>query len=152
LFNRRLDAEPLERRLREDGIQAETLDRKQLKGVELDVPAGQFEQAHRDLMAWDAAEGVLREAIRCPECRSLRVEYPQYSRKSILPNLLIGFMTLIGATKKEFYCQDCHFTWPKAGLRPSRSRPHSAPYYFIDGIEQTTLRRRSPTAEATRGS
>ena len=44
----------------------------------------------------------------------------------------------MGAMQKQFYCQDCHFTWPKEGTK-ARLRPHMAPYYFIDGVEQTSL-------------
>ena len=79
----------------------------------------------------------MQGAIRCPECSSLRVDYPQYTHKSALPNLLVGVLANIGAVGKEFYCHDCHFTWPKEGTRPSRVRPNMAPYYFIEGVPQT---------------
>src|SRR5437763_3461106 len=136
LFRNRSDAEPLQRRLSEAGIHAGVHDSALMKGARLDVPADRFERAYQLLLEWDAAEGALRGAIRCPECRSLRVDYPQYSHKSALPNLLVGFLANIGAVDKEFYCQDCHFTWPKEGTKPSRTRPHMAPYYFIEGVEQ----------------
>jgi hypothetical protein len=137
LFNHRAEAEPLQRRLRDHGVPAEVRDCTLMSGVHLDVPADRFEQAYGMAMDWDAADGACGQAIHCPECGSLRVEYPQYSRKSILPNLLVGFLAAIGAADKEFYCQDCHFTWPKEGTPPARLRPHSAPNYFIEGIEQT---------------
>jgi hypothetical protein len=143
LFTRRADAEPLQRRLSENGIPAEIHDCKLMSGVRLEVPTDQFERAHRWLVDWDAADGALRQAIRCPECRSLRVEYPQFSRKSIGPNLLIGFLAMIRFTEKEFYCMDCHFTWPKEGSRPSRARPHMAPYYFIEGVEERPASRKA---------
>ena len=139
LFNRHSDAEPLQRRLSESGIHAETHDCKMMHGARLEVPAERFEEAYQLLLDWEDAEGALRNVIRCPECKSLRVEYPQYTHKSTLPNLLIGFLANIGAMNKEFYCYDCHFTWPKQGTKPSRSRPHMAPYYFIEGVEQTAL-------------
>ena len=82
------------------------------------------------------AEGTIRGAIRCPECHSFRIDFPQYTHKAALPNLLVGLLANIGAMHKEFYCHDCHFTWPKEGTRPSRVRPHMAPHYFIDGIAQ----------------
>jgi hypothetical protein len=135
LFNHRSDAEPLQRRLSEAGVQAEIHDFALLNGARITVPADQFEQAYRLLLEWEP-EGALRGVIRCPECKSLRVEYPQYTHKSTLPNLLIGFLANIGAMNKEFYCQDCHFTWPREGTKPSRARPHMAPYYFIEGVEQ----------------
>ena len=137
LLNHRSDAEPLQRRLSDNGIPAQVHECALMSGVHLDVPADQFEHAYHLLLEWDAADGALRQAIRCPECKSLRVEYPQYSRKSIGPNLLVGLLATIGAVEKEFYCQDCHFTWPKEGARPSRLRSHMAPNYFIEGVEPT---------------
>jgi hypothetical protein len=148
LFNHRGPAEPLQRRLRDQGIPAEIHDETTLEkfwfvsspgaGVRLEVPAHQFERAYNLLLEWDAAEGALREAIRCPECRSLRVNYPQYTRRSFIPNLVMGTLAAIGRVEKEYYCDDCHYTWPKEGTTPSRLRPHMAPNYFIEGIEQTS--------------
>lgn len=137
LFNRRSDAEQLQKRLNEAGVGAKVRDCHTLKGSRLDVPDHQFDEAHRLLLSWDTAEGALQSAIRCPDCGSLRIEYPQYTHKSALPNLLIGLLANIGAMRKEFYCHDCHFTWPKEGTKPSRARPHMAPYYFIEGVAQT---------------
>lgn len=108
-----------------------------MNGARIDVPADQFEKAYQLLLDWDNKEGALHDAVRCPDCRSLRVEYPQYTHKSTTPNLLIGFLVNIGAMPKEFYCYDCHFTWPKEGTKPSRARPHMAPYYFIEGVPQS---------------
>src|SRR5437867_2872957 len=90
-FNQRAKAEPLQQRLARCGLQAEIHDELQLQrlwfvskpsaGVRLEVPASQSEHANRLLREWDAAEAVLREAIHCPECRSLRVQYPEFTRK-----------------------------------------------------------------------
>jgi hypothetical protein len=137
LFSHRSDAEPFQRRLSEAGIPGEIRDCASMNGAHIEVPADQFERAYKLMLDWDATEGGLPGAIRCPECRSLRVEYPQYTHKSALPNLLVGLLANIGAMRKEFYCHDCHFTWPKEGTKPSRVRPNMAPYYFIDGVAQT---------------
>src|SRR5438094_2398265 len=141
-FSHRAKAEPLQRRLVESGLQAEIHDELRLEklwfvskpaaGVRLEVPAHQAERAHQLLLSWDAAEHALREAIRCPECKSLRVDYPQFTRKSMLTNLAMGLMAKLRLIEKEFYCQDCHYTWPKEGTRPSRARPHMAPHYSIE--------------------
>src|SRR5262249_18549737 len=50
--------------------------------VRLEVPAERKEQARQLMQAWDTAEGALRRAIRCPECGSLRIDYPQFARRS----------------------------------------------------------------------
>lgn len=137
LFNLHSDAEQLRRQLNDAGISAKVHGCSRMKGARIEIPEREFERAYDLLLKWDAAEGALRGAIRCPECHSLRIEYPQYTHKSSLPNLLIGLLANIGAMRKEFYCYDCHFTWPKEGTKPSRVRPHMAPYYFIEGIPQT---------------
>jgi hypothetical protein len=136
LFDCRSNAEPFQRRLSEAGVPAEVHDVASLKGARLDVPADQFERAHELMVNWDSAENGVMGAIRCPECNSFRVEYPQYTHKSALPNLIVGALANMGAVRKEFYCDDCHFTWPKEGTKPSRVRPNMAPYYFIEGVPQ----------------
>jgi hypothetical protein len=150
-------AEPLRKRLIENGIPAEVHDELKLEkcwfvakpaaGVRIEVPAHVYERAYQLLFQWDTSEGALLNAIRCPECRSLRIEYPQYTRRSFIPNLVMGTLAAIARVEKEYYCEDCHFTWPKEGVRPSRLRPHMAPYYFIEGVEQTGGRQAAhPTA------
>jgi hypothetical protein len=148
LFSNSERAQPLRQRLLGAQIPAETHGESPLArmwfvskreaGVRLMVPGERFEQAEQRLHEWDN-QGALREAIRCPECKSLRVVYPQYAEHSVLTNLLVGLAAALGLGEKDYYCEDCHFTWPKHGLRPRRSRPHLAPYYFIEGVEQTTL-------------
>src|ERR1051326_102981 len=123
LFTNRAKAEPLERRLREAGISAEIHDELRLEklwfvskpatGVRLEAPCDQYERAIDLLLEWDAAEGALREAIHCPECKSFRIEYPQFTRKFLIPNLALGPLSALGLVEKEYYCQDCHYTWPK---------------------------------------
>jgi hypothetical protein len=146
LFTNRAKAEPLERRLREAGISAEIHDELRLEklwfvskpatGVRLEAPCDQYERAIDLLLEWDAAEGALREAIHCPECKSFRIEYPQFTRKFLIPNLALGPLSALGLVEKEYYCQDCHYTWPKEGTKPSKLRPHMAPHYFIEGVAQ----------------
>src|SRR2546426_7258306 len=151
-FSGHAKAEPLRQRLAQTGVQAEVHEELRLEklwfvskggaGARLEVPAQQFQRACQVLLEWDAAEGALRDAIRCPECKSLRVDYPQFTRKFFIPNLAMGLMAAMGAMKKEYYCQDCHYTWPKEGTKPSALRPHMAPYYFIEGVEQTGFQQR----------
>jgi hypothetical protein len=140
-------AEPIQRRLEQAGVPAELKDglglerfwfvSKRGAGVRIEVSPDQFERAERLLLDWDT-EGALRDAIRCPECKSLRVDYPQYAQHSLLTNLALGLIAELGLVEKDYYCEDCHFTWPKEGTRPRRDRNHLAPFYFIDGVEQTT--------------
>lgn len=155
LFSNSERAKPLQQRLHGANISAEVHGQSPLAimwfvprreaGARLLVAADQFEGAEQHLREWDS-QGALRDAIRCPECKSLRVRYPQYAEHSLLTNLLAGLATVVGLVEKDYYCEDCHFTWPKHGLRHRRSRPHLAPYYFIEGVEQTTLQPAGPAA------
>ena len=154
LFSNRAKAEPVQKRLVESGVQAEIHDELRLEklwfvskpstGVRIETPADQYERVCQLLYDWDAADGALRDAIRCPECKSPRVDYPQFTRKFLIPNLALGLFAALGAMEKQFYCQDCHFTWPKEGTKQSKLRPNMGPYYFIEGVEQTTLRPPAP--------
>src|SRR5947208_9716762 len=147
LFSNREKAEPLRSRLVQAGMQAEVHEElrleklwyvpKQSAGARLEVPAEQFERAYQLLLDWDTAEAALREAIRCPECKSLRVDYPQFTRKSFITNVVMGLAAELHLMEKEYYCQDCHFTWPKEGTKPRRDRQHMSPHYFIEGVVQT---------------
>ena len=135
---------PLQRRLADAGISAQVRDTLYLEklwfiskreaGARLEVSSKEFERACELLLEWDKEE-ALEGAVRCPHCRSFRVEYPQFTRKSFIPNVLLGFAATIGL-EKHFYFQDCHYTWPKNAGRPLRVRPHSAPSYFIEGINE----------------
>jgi hypothetical protein len=154
LFNERAMAEPIQMRLSGAGIKAEIHDelrleklwfvsKKKWHGLRIEVPSNQFERAEQLLLDWDNSEGIMREAIRCPECKSLRVDYPQFTRKSLLTNLAVGLAAEVGVVERDFYCRDCHFTWPRLRTTPRRNRPNLAPYYFIEGVEQGQPHRRA---------
>ena len=131
LFNDRAAAEPVRRRLLQAGIPAEIHEQlglarlwfvsNQSAGVGIEVPGRLAETAHQLLRTWDNAEGALSGAIRCPECKSMRVDYPQVTRKSISTNLVIGLLAGLGLVEKDYYCEGCHCMWPKlrATLSPA---------------------------------
>jgi hypothetical protein len=162
LFGHRAGAEPLRDRLARAGIPAEIHEEAGLRklwfvsrreaGVRIKVPVHDFEPAKRLLLRWDMEEGALRGAIRCPECKSLQVSYPQFARHSLLTNVSLGLAAKCGLVEPEYYCEECHYTWPKTGTRPRRNRAHMAPYYFIDGVEQTTLVEQTERPEAERAA
>lgn len=107
--------------------------------MHLEVPVDQFERAEKLLHEWDAAEHSLREAIRCLECGSFRVDYPQFARHSILTNLALGMTAWFGLVEKHYYCEDCHFTWPREGTRASRRRPIRRPTISSKGSNKPAL-------------
>jgi hypothetical protein len=120
-FDKPEEAEPLKTRLEEAGIKAEIHDErkvqrywfisKPLAGIGVRVDIHEYERAWKLIREWDAADGALRNAIRCPECGSSRVEYPQFTRKFVSPTIY-ALLSVAGLFAKKFYCQECHCTWP----------------------------------------
>ena len=141
-FNEPSKAEPLKEKLETIGIHAEIFDEskyelswfvtKPLAGIRLKVHKKEFETARQRIREWDRAEGVLRDAVRCPQCGDSRIEYPQFTRKFLMPNL-VGLASLLHIIDKEFYCQDCEYTWPK-DVKPPWPKKHGSPDYFIEGV------------------
>ncbi len=141
-FNEPSKAEPLKQKLEKTGIHAAICDEskyewfwfvtKPLAGIRLKVHKKDFEKARQWIKEWDGADGVLRDAVRCPQCGASRIEYPQFTRKFLLPNL-VGVASLLHIIDKEFYCQDCEYTWPK-DLKPPWPKKHGSPDYFIEGV------------------
>jgi len=153
LFANRTQAEPMQQRLAKAGIAAEIHEElglqrlwfvsKRSAGARLEVAPHQFEKAEGLLMAWDIAEGALNQAIHCPECKSLRVDYPQFAHNSVCTNLAAGLAAELGLVEKDYYCEKCHYTWPKEKNAAMRQRPHMAPYYFIEDVQRPAPRIRS---------
>jgi hypothetical protein len=154
MFPDRAKAEPVCKRLAEAGMKPEIHKNELLleklwfvhksHPVRIEVPCEQFEPAGHMLQDWDA-HGALPDAIHCPECKSLRVQYPQFAHKSVIPNMIVGLMATFGG-EKEYYCEDCHYTWPKEGTKMPKARPNSAPYYFIEGVEQSQIKQQPPAS------
>jgi hypothetical protein len=75
------------------------------------VEDNDFERAQSLMVEWEATDPVIASAlIRCPQCGSSRIEYPQMTRKFMTP-ALVAVLCALRIIPKEFYCQDCHFTW-----------------------------------------
>ena len=134
-FNERDKAEPLRQRFEKAGIHAEVQDEhrfewlwfvfKPLAAIRLKVHKQDFERAHKLLNEWDAAEGVLRDSVRCPKCKSSRVEYPQFTRKGVLPNLvgLASAFGFIGSLRDIASRRRLHLPRRREARVPTRSSP-----------------------------
>jgi hypothetical protein len=143
LFPNHASAEPARKRLTDGGIHAESHDELRLaklwfvskheSGVRLEVPADEFERAENILQEHET-ELATRDAIRCPECASFRIQYPQATQKSMLTNLFMGLAAEVRLVERLYYCEECHCNWPHHPV-PHKPRLHSAPYYFIEGVE-----------------
>src|SRR5258708_1110450 len=59
-----------------------------LAGKKIRIDERDFVAAKKILEGLDAKEDVLHDAVRCPQCRSSRIEYPQFTRKFITPTLV----------------------------------------------------------------
>ena len=127
-FNELEPAQKLRDRLQRAGIPAIINDESKLErfwfmseplaSIHLEVPQPKYLEARRLVEEWDKSEGVLHSAVRCPECASSRVEFPQMTRKFSTPALGSVLMAL-RVVKREFYCLDCHYTWPlSVALKP----------------------------------
>jgi hypothetical protein len=62
---------------------------------------------------------VLARAIHCPDCGSLRINYPQMTRRFILPTVLLHLGIIFRIIHHEAYCEACHFTWELGPLEKS---------------------------------
>jgi len=69
---------------------------------------------------------VLQSALRCPSCHSLRVSYPQMTRRFVLPTILLHLGIIFRVIEHQCYCEHCHFIWhlsPKAASTPRAAVP-----------------------------
>ena len=123
-FNEPAKAKHLKTRLQGAGVKADVHNEGHLQqmafmskpqaNAKVLVNEEDFERANKLMLEWEASDPEIGSAIRCPQCKSPRIEYPQLTRKFITP----GIASILFAMKvfpKEFYCQDCHFTWGKDG-------------------------------------
>jgi transposase-like protein len=79
--------------------------------VKLQVDDNDFERAQSLMVEWETSDpDVAAAIIRCPQCGSSAIEYPQMTRKFMTP-ALVAVLCALKIIPKEFYCQDCHFTW-----------------------------------------
>jgi rubredoxin len=126
-FNERPPAEMLRQELLNAGLPAEIHDESRaerfwffsqpLAAIHVKVKAPDYLKARQLIQEWDAARSVLKEAVRCPDCGSSRVEFPQVTRKFLSPAVHVLLMTL-RIVPREFHCRDCYFTWPPESEKP----------------------------------
>jgi hypothetical protein len=84
---------------------------RQQAGVSVEVREEEWDKARRYLDRTEEGRRLLAEALRCPACLSLRVEYPQMTRKNMLPTLIMHVLVALRIMDHECYCEDCHNTW-----------------------------------------
>jgi hypothetical protein len=98
--------------------------------LRVQVRKNQFKEANNFLDA--NAPDTLERAIHCPSCGSLRVSYPQMTRKFILPTIMLHLGIIFRVIDHECYCDHCHCIWTlptekvRAVPRPASHFPFSA--------------------------
>lgn len=121
-FNDAAPAEALKNRFLDAGLHSDLLDEsgaQALMGLtthpkaqmRVRVRKDEFERAKQLAAEWDASDGALREAVKCPQCGSSRIEYPQFSRQAGY-SVAVSALAAAKIIPREFYCEDCQFTWP----------------------------------------
>ena len=121
-FNEKQPAEALVARLQGSGIEADIHDESSqqkwqlwnltpLAHLHVRVGVAQEANARKLLQQWTAEDGTSLGALRCPECGSFCIEYPQFSRKTIV-GALPSALAAAGVIDRGFYCESCHFIWP----------------------------------------
>ncbi|HEY3856493.1 MAG TPA: DUF2007 domain-containing protein [Verrucomicrobiae bacterium] len=108
-------------RLEESGIKAVVDDEsklqmfgflsKPLASQKVYVDDADAEKARVLLRDLNVTDHILDGEVRCLECGSPRVEYPQFTRKFVMTTL-VELGCFLGVIERRFYCTDCHFTWP----------------------------------------
>jgi transposase-like protein len=127
VFNRPSSAKALQAFLEEESFVARVRDERKLQrywfltkprgGIYVEIPEDSLMAVKNCLVQKEEGDALLRDAIRCPSCQSLRVEYPQMTRKNILPTLVAHSLVLLHLMEPEFYCEDCHYTWSTRNRR-----------------------------------
>lgn len=105
-------------------------------GARLETAVRDAERAGKFLHQ-QGSDSRLHRAIRCPECKSFRVDYPQFTEKSLFTNLAMGLMVELGFIERQYYCEECHCMWKRPGTKAPRGRAHLAPDYFLEDLARS---------------
>jgi hypothetical protein len=113
------DGRILETFLRDEEIDARVYDDKLLQSFlflcpphvtyRVQIRRDHFDKATRAMD--EAHPPILEKAMHCPSCGSLRVSYPQMTRKFFLPTVLLHMGIIFRIVQHECYCENCHLTW-----------------------------------------
>lgn len=120
-FNEAAPAEALKDRFLDAGLHADLMDESGAQAImfmsssprahmRVRVHKEEFERAKQLIQEWEK-DGVMKEAVRCPQCGSSRVEYPQFSRRTA-GSMFFALLSAAHFIPREYYCENCQFTWP----------------------------------------
>jgi Putative prokaryotic signal transducing protein len=154
-FNEPAKAKRLKERFQQAGVKADIHNEGHLQqvafmskpqaNVKVQVDDTDFERAQGLMVEWEASDPDIAAAIiRCPQCGSSIIEYPQMTRKFMTP-AVVAVLCALKIIPKEFYCQDCHFTWSDQEERTIGRLWHR----FFPGAEPTSRTDSSSQPEKT---
>jgi len=120
-FNEPAKAKQLKERFQQAGLRADVHNERHLQqvafmskplaNVKVKVEEKDFEEAQHLMVEWEATDPDISAAlIRCPQCGSSNIEYPQMTRKFLTP-AIASILFALKIFPKGFYCHNCHFTW-----------------------------------------
>ncbi|HEY1661274.1 MAG TPA: hypothetical protein VGI03_02555 [Verrucomicrobiae bacterium] len=74
---------------------------------------------------------VLNQAFHCPSCGSLRINYPQMTRKFLMPTILLHLGIIFRVIDHGAYCEHCHHVWnlPKDGMAVTPKERPAKPFF-----------------------
>jgi hypothetical protein len=120
-FNEKEPARQVQEQLQHAGVPAAIHDESKVQrfwfmcapmaAVHVEVSHADYLKAMDLIGQWRQSTNVLHDAVICPACHSSRVEFPQLTRKFVTPTFG-GLLIAAGLVPREFYCLDCHYTWP----------------------------------------
>ena len=74
---------------------------------------------------------VLGEALHCPSCGSVRVNYPQMTRRFVLPTVLLHLGIIFRIIEHQCYCEQCQEMWNLPRENAVRRKPREVkPFPF----------------------
>jgi hypothetical protein len=124
------DGHILETFFRDRDIDARTYDDKLLQSFlflcpprvthRVQVRKDHFDQAVRAMD--DNHPPILEKAMHCPSCASLRINYPQMTRRFLLPTVVLHLGIIFRIIGHECYCENCHLTWTLLQDEPRKIR------------------------------
>jgi predicted RNA-binding Zn-ribbon protein involved in translation (DUF1610 family) len=126
-FHDKAKAEAIHDRLAQAGLPTKLQDERNIQRFwflskpmaahKVRVSEEDFERGKALLKELDLQEGILDDAVRCPQCGGSQIEYPQTTRKFFIPTL-VEVMLTTHLVPKEYYCETCQFTWPSTFEAP----------------------------------
>ena len=133
MFERFDSGKSLETFLKNRGIEARTYDDKLFRYfLFLRPPKVTYRVQVRQNHLTDINEffhsdppAIVEEAMHCPSCGSLRLNYPQMTRRFVLPTVLLHLGIIFRIIEHQCYCENCHEMWTLPDVHSDVEHSHA---------------------------